>query len=146
MKANVVSKVVQRSLSLVSFFVLVVASPLIAEEGHDFYGRHFIAQYYDCNNKALTDVNKLKEAMTEATKLSGAHVLTNCDHVFEGNGYSLVFLLSESHASIHTYPEYNACFIDLFTCGQKCSPEKFDEAMRAYLHPKSVTRSTQERR
>jgi S-adenosylmethionine/arginine decarboxylase-like enzyme len=52
---------------------------------------------------------------------------------------TMVFLLSESHASIHTYPEHGACFVDLFTCGNKCSGEKFDQALREYLKPAHVT-------
>ena len=54
----------------------------------------------------------------------------------------MVILLSESHASIHTYPEFNACFVDLFTCGEKCSSEYFDQALQSYLKPKLVNGRT----
>ena len=33
-----------------------------------------------------------------------------------GGGYTVLKLLSESHASIHTYPENRIASIDLFTC------------------------------
>lgn len=33
-------------------------------------------------------------------------------------GYSGAVLLSESHASIHTYPEDNIVYMDLFSCKQ----------------------------
>ena len=58
----------------------------------------------------------------------------------------MVLLLSESHASIHTYPEYNSCFVDLFTCGQKCSAEKFDMYLREYLKPKQTDSRIQVRK
>ena len=51
---------------------------------------------------------------------------------------TLVALLSESHASIHTYPEHNSCFVDLFTCGLSFHAERFDAVMRAYLSPSQV--------
>ena len=50
----------------------------------------------------------------------------------------MTILLSESHASIHTYPEHGKCFIDLFTCGDKCNHEEFNETVKAYLKPKKV--------
>jgi S-adenosylmethionine/arginine decarboxylase-like enzyme len=53
-----------------------------------------------------------------------------------------VLLLAESHASIHTYPEHQACFVDLFTCGRACSAERFDAVLRQYLRPASVQRRT----
>ncbi|MBI3508880.1 MAG: S-adenosylmethionine decarboxylase, partial [Chlamydiia bacterium] len=77
-------------------------------------------------------------AMDGAVQQSGATVLDSARYVFTPNALTMVYLLSESHASIHTYPEYNACFVDLFTCGNKCSAERFDAALRAYLKPRNV--------
>lgn len=116
------------------------ASPLVAAEAEEyqFYGRHLIAQYYDCDYDALVDIDRLSESMKEASAASGAHILSWKDHRFEGDGYSMVLLLSESHASIHTYPEHKACFVDLFTCGQRCSAEDFDMVLRKYLKPKQI--------
>jgi S-adenosylmethionine decarboxylase len=125
-------------------FLLGVAvgcmSPLLAieEGGYQFYGRHLIAQYYDCDFEALCDTGRLSEVMKQAAKASGAHLLGTKEHLFEGNGYSMILLLSESHASVHTYPEHTACFVDLFTCGQNCSAENFDMVLREYLKPKQV--------
>jgi|AMWB02.1.fsa_nt_gi S-adenosylmethionine decarboxylase proenzyme len=115
-------------------------SPLLASdaEGYQFYGRHLIAQYYDCDYEALCDIDRLSEVMKYASAASGAHILNWKDHRFEGNGYSMVLLLSESHASVHTYPEHKACFVDLFTCGHQCSAEKFDMVLREYLKPKQI--------
>jgi S-adenosylmethionine decarboxylase len=113
---------------------------------HQFYGRHLITQYYDCDHEALCNTNMLSMAMKNATNASGAHILRSNDYNFDGNGYTMVILLSESHASIHTYPEYNACFIDLFTCGDKCSAEKFEAVLRNYLHPKRVEKEIKIRR
>jgi len=122
------------------------SSSVSAEEEHLFYGRHLIAQYYDCDHDALCNIDKLTQTMKEATIASGAKILNSMDYVFDGNGYTMVLLLSESHASIHTYPEYNACFVDLFTCGQKCSAETFDLILREYLKPKQIDSRIQVRK
>ena len=122
------------------FFVLTCAASLAATEAKQylFYGRHLMAQYYDCDYRALCDTDRLSEIMKEAVAASGAQLLGSEDHHFEGNGFSMVLLLSESHASVHTYPEHRACFVDLFTCGQKCSAEKFDAVLREYLKPQQI--------
>lgn len=119
------------------FFLTFLFCSLCAEE-YAFFGKHFLASYLDCNPEALGDVNRLIQAMDEAVRTSGATVLNKSSHVFEPNGLTLVYLLSESHASIHTYPEFGACFVDLFTCGELCSAKEFDRVLRRYLQPGEV--------
>lgn len=117
--------------------ILVFASSLFSEE-YLFKGKHFIASYLDCDLRALTDLEELLATMEKATKASGATLLDKISYVFPPNGLTAVFLLSESHLSIHTYPEHGSCFIDLFTCGDHCSAAGFHEIMMAYLNPKQV--------
>ncbi len=110
----------------------------LSGEEHEFYGRHLLASYMGCAVEALADRAGLRRAVHEAAAESGATVLGAVEHVFPEGGYSLVLLLSESHASIHTYPEHGACFVDLFTCGRTCSAERFDRVLRARLRPKQT--------
>ena len=105
---------------------------------YSFYGRHFIASYKECDPQALQNVSFLKAIFEKAVQSSGATILKHDWMEFSGNGLTGVFLLSESHASIHTYPEHNACFVDLFTCGYACSYEPFDRILSSYLKPKKV--------
>ena len=122
----------------VILLLCVLGASLSGQDVYQFYGRHLLAQYYDCDHDAMCDRTQLAEAMKKAALASGAKLLSAEDYRFEGDGYTMVLLLSESHASIHTYPEQNACFVDLFTCGQRCSAEKFDAALREYLKPKQI--------
>ena len=122
------------------FLILALNLTISAEEeAHFFRGRHVIASYLECDHDALVDIKTLSEKMNEAARATGATVINSADFVFDPQGYAMVLLLSESHASIHTYPEYNACFIDIFTCGEQCTPERFDEMMQEYLKPKKVS-------
>jgi S-adenosylmethionine decarboxylase len=127
-------------------FCLILSTALSAENNenspYQFRGVHFLVSYCDCDMQALTDLENLAAAMNHAVEKSGATILETSSWTFPPNGLTMVLLLSESHASIHTYPEYGACFVDLFTCGEKCSAEKFDAAMRAYLKPKTVNQRT----
>ncbi|MBU6384158.1 MAG: adenosylmethionine decarboxylase [Verrucomicrobia bacterium] len=104
-----------------------------------FRGKHFFASYLGCDVNQLSDVERLMQAMDRAVAASGATVLNQTFHRFPPHGLTMLYLLSESHASLHTYPEHGACFIDLFTCGDHCSSERFHEALMEYLQPKEVT-------
>ena len=44
-------------------------------------------------------------------------ILKHSNYVFDNGGYTVFFLLKESHLSIHYYVEYRSAFIDVFTCG-----------------------------
>jgi S-adenosylmethionine/arginine decarboxylase-like enzyme len=44
-----------------------------------------------------------------------------------------VYLLAESHVSIHTYPDSGSMFLDAFTCGDSCSPEVIVDELLAAL-------------
>lgn len=126
-----------KTLCSILFFCFVHQFCLSAEEYH-FAGSHYLASFYDCDHEALTDLDQLRKTMKKAIELSGATILSSTDYVFLPDGLTMVWLLSESHASIHTYPEHNACFVDLFTCGENCSYEKFEKHILEYLSPKNV--------
>ncbi|HEY2811661.1 MAG TPA: adenosylmethionine decarboxylase [Rhabdochlamydiaceae bacterium] len=140
-------KLNKRFLNVFVFFLIacatgcffpVSATQTAAEGDYQFKGEHFLASYLDCDAKALTDLKHLEQAMLSAANQSGATILKSTHWVFPPDGFTMVILLSESHASIHTYPEQNACFVDLFTCGENCSSVNFDTALREYLKPKKV--------
>jgi len=59
-----------------------------------------------------------------------------CDVIhkkFEPQGVTVLAMLEESHASFHTYPEFGSLFMDMFTCGEKCDPEKAVNLIRERL-------------
>lgn len=113
------------------------------EKIHEFTGKHLMVNYMNCDKQALNNFKQLEEIMKKACVASKATVLNTIKHLFPVKnsdiiGMSMVLILSESHASIHTYPEYSACFVDFFTCGTECLPEEFDRTMREYLKPIDV--------
>lgn len=125
----------------ISLAALLYLIPLKAEESvYQFVGHHFVASLMGCNQEALTNVEELAKTLEKAAVASGAQILTTSKYVFPGNGLTMVILLSESHASIHTYPEFGACFIDLFTCGHHCSAKNFEEVLESYLKPQEVNK------
>ena len=118
-------------------FILLFLS-LCAEESHEFFGKHFLASYSGCDFEAISNIDELLQTMDEAVESTGATILNRAYHIFPPSGITIAYLLSESHATIHTYPEFNACFVDLFTCGDQCTSENFDTILRDYLRASEV--------
>lgn len=85
-------------------------------------GRHALADLYNCNNEILDDVTKIKEVIEISCKEANLTVVESIYHKFEPIGVSGVTILSESHITIHTWPEYNFASIDAFTCGNNMDP------------------------
>ena len=55
-------------------------------------------------------------------------------HFFDGpdGAFTALYLLSESHLSLHSWPEYNYIAIDIFTCGE-CMTENILKDITDYL-------------
>lgn len=110
----------------------------------DFYGRHLLLNFSGCEAD-LDNLDLIKRDMSRAVNLVGATILADLAHKFDPCGVSVIFMLSESHASVHTYPEYNACFLDIFTCGDQIRVEPFGEILEQLWRPKSVSKQLHER-
>jgi len=64
---------------------------------------------------------------------------------FEPQGVTCVWLLEESHLSIHTWPETKQCTIDLYHClaGAREVLESFSESLKTLFGEKNVCTSFQ---
>ena len=105
-------------------------------------GRHLILDLYDCNPEILDDYDQLTIYLSEALALAGANILRIFGEKFEPQGVTLLALLSESHASIHTWPELGYAAVDLYTCGDTTNTYKAAEFLKEKL--KSVNTDEKE--
>ena len=85
--------------------------------------KHLLLELYRCDCEKLNDESFLRCILNRASKLANATVLNLISNKFEPQGVTAIALLAESHISIHTWPESNYSAVDIFTCGQKMSPE-----------------------
>lgn len=81
------------------------------------YTQHLIMNLAGFDDFDIYVNERVKEVLLHAIQKSGATIINVIDHHFDPYGYTCVILLAESHASVHTYPEDNAMFIDFYTCG-----------------------------
>ncbi|MFQ5789455.1 MAG: adenosylmethionine decarboxylase [Acidobacteriota bacterium] len=80
-------------------------------------GKHLIAELWVRDPRVLNDSAYLRDCLIAASDKGGFSVLHVSMHAFTPHGVSGVVLLSESHMSIHTWPEYDYAAVDIFTCG-----------------------------
>lgn len=97
-----------------------------------FAGRHLLLELWEA--QGLDQVPLVERALTDAVKACGATLLELRLHTFSPTGgISGVAIVSESHISIHTWPEWGYAAIDVFLCGT-CDPNNaipiFKEALK----------------
>lgn len=74
-----------------------------------------IADLYGCSQK-IDDVEAVKNAAHKAIEFVDAQIVEECLHEFEPIGVTYFAVISTSHFSIHTWPEYGYAAIDIFSC------------------------------
>lgn len=66
-----------------------------------------------------TNPYELRKKYNTILKESGFGVLSFVEYTFEPEGYTALWLLSESHFAIHTFPEENKSYIEISSCIEK---------------------------
>jgi len=103
-------------------------------------GRHILLDMKGCNVRKLNSVQILIDYLKEASIMSGATPSGYRFKKFIPQGCTVVYLLDESHISIHTYPECNIAFVDIFTCGESADPHKACDYLIKSLEAKFFTK------
>ncbi|MBC2632273.1 adenosylmethionine decarboxylase, partial [Salmonella enterica subsp. enterica serovar Enteritidis] len=80
----------------------------------------------------------LQAHMVDAAEACGATVMSVQAKQFEPQGATVLVLLSESHLSIHTYPERGFAAIDCYTCGETVDPQLAIDYLVSVLKPEKT--------
>lgn len=102
------------------------------------FGRHVAVDTWGVDFDLLNDADFLQTQLVEAAEACGATVLSVQAKQFEPQGATVLLLLSESHLSIHTYPERRFAAIDCYTCGDAVDPELAIEYLVSVLKPEKT--------
>lgn len=100
-------------------------------------GRHLILDLYDCDPEVLNDYEELQRLLEASLVMAKANILRIIGEKFEPQGVTLLALLTESHASVHTWPEIGYAAIDLYTCGDTTETHRAAEFLKAKLKAKT---------
>lgn len=106
-------------------------------------GLHLLIDFWEATY--LQDQAHIEQALRNAATACGATVLHIMLHSFGNDaGITGVAILSESHISVHTWPETGYVALDVFMCGA-CDPRGAVAVLEAAFQPKRV-RVTEHRR
>jgi S-adenosylmethionine decarboxylase proenzyme len=89
-------------------------------------GTHVLVNVYhvpEQHTSLLTELIVGKPVLDGIVRKLQLNVVAEAGHQFSPMGYSYAYVLSESHFTIHTYPEYHSCYIDVFCCNPSFDPE-----------------------
>ncbi len=84
---------------------------------YQFRGKHILAEFYGVE-QMVSDERQLKSFLIDCCNEANVSLIGFDFKTFDNGGYTLCALLKESHITIHTYPEFNSIFLDVFTCGK----------------------------
>ncbi|MBQ7567302.1 adenosylmethionine decarboxylase [bacterium] len=104
-------------------------------------GTHIITELSGCNTAKLCDLEGVRAALTEAAERAHTNVIDISLHRFEPHGVSGVAVISESHISVHTWPELGYAALDIYTCGELTMPEVGSACLAKHFEAKHVVNS-----
>lgn len=109
-------------------------------------GRHLLADLFGVGANQLISESQLLKLFVQALKLAGCTVISHTSHKFPGEkaGVTGLILLSESHASFHTYPEHEFLAMDIFVCGP-VDPTDVLTHIADDLHPQKIVSKIERR-
>lgn len=83
-------------------------------------GTHVCIDLVGCSELLLNDATFLENLINKTIKEAGFTLVEKIKlHKFDPQGVTGYALLSSSHISIHTWPEYNYASLDVFACDKK---------------------------
>jgi S-adenosylmethionine decarboxylase proenzyme len=102
-------------------------------------GTHVLVNVYDVPHaELLTHLDSGISTLDSIVRELQFHVVAQAGHQFSPMGYSYAYVLSESHFTIHTYPEYKSCYIDMFCCNPAFDPVHAVQVIQHKFHTQNV--------
>ena len=96
-------------------------------------GEHLLIDIICDNYDILNSLEKLEELSDKLIKICKLTKLSELKHKFKPYGITLIVLLSESHLSMHTWPENKSICIDIFSCSDNLDVKKIEEILSQYF-------------
>ncbi len=90
-------------------------------------GNEISTVFHGVPDAVLLDPAFIEKTLLDALAKDNFTILGIQPHHFVPSGYTVLVLLAESHAAIHTYPEHHALYFSLYSCrGEQDGNAAFD--------------------
>jgi S-adenosylmethionine decarboxylase len=115
----------------------------IERDGVRYAGNHLIIDLFGASR--LDDIKFMEQTMKRCVEVAGATLLHFHLHHFTPNGgVSGVAVLSESHISVHSWPEADYAAFDVFMCGD-AKPELCVDILKEAFNAREAVVKTHQR-
>ncbi len=99
--------------------------------------RQLIADMYGCSSGILNDPEIIKNTARRAVEMIGAEIVEESLHRFAPVGITYFAVITTSHFSIHTWPEFGYAAVDIFSCSADV-PESVAQFLKSAFRASSV--------
>ena len=99
--------------------------------------RQFVIDMYGCDKTILNSREQIVQTAHQAIQEIGATIVDECIHTFSPIGITYFAVITSSHLSIHTWPEYGYAAVDIFSCSHDV-PDTICETLKASLHAQNI--------
>lgn len=101
-------------------------------------GHEVICDFYGCDPETLKRKEGFKKILNSAVEVSGANIVNTELYYFEPYGITGIVVITESHLSIHTWPEYKYAAIDFFSCNPDINFRATIGELKKYFKPEKI--------
>jgi len=98
-------------------------------------GIHVLGNLKGCPRDLLEKIDVVRDILKKVVEEAKLKPVGQAFHQFEPFGVTGVFVLAESHMSVHTWPEKNFVAVDIFTCGEEGNAEEAFDILCKYFKP-----------
>ena len=102
-------------------------------------GNQLIAELYGCDARIIDNAQKVEQIFVEAANKANATVIEHNFHDFSPHGVSGAVIIKESHFTVHTWPEFGYCAVDIFTCGDLTDNSAALSVIKNGLHAEHIS-------
>jgi len=102
-------------------------------------GTHLLLNVYDVDSTLLTYLTRGQPLLEQIVRELRLSVVAETGHQFTPIGYTYAYVLSESHFTIHTYPEHKSCYIDIFCCSSSFNALHAIQRIKSVFHTENVS-------
>src|SRR5689334_18305659 len=98
-----------------------------------------LLEFCDCNPARLKHARAVKTLLCRAVRQGGGTIVKAVFHNFSPYGVSGVVVITESHVTIHTWPEHGYAAVDIFSCSRKLNHATIRRQLRKALSARRVS-------
>lgn len=92
---------------------------------------HTLVELNQCDASLLERIGFVRKSLVGAVQEGGGTIVKTLFHEFSPWGVSGVVVITESHVTIHTWPEHRYAAVDIFSCSPKLDHEVIRQALAA---------------